>query len=442
MNKENNVGLQDVGSTVKDVKSPIKLEQDVRSTVKSRQEKEAAIKSESEIRSGESAVGVIEEMNDSHSKTEAHKSATHEEMNGSLGKAEVYKFGACDSGYIDIKDWGFSEDLSEYNGLVARVIAEHRERYTLICQYGEVSARLKTKEYYKGDEPFPTVGDFVLINYSASSDSLITKTLPRTTYFSRRDPDRTRGEQAVAANFDYVMILQSQNHDFNPKRLERYLSSAYQSGAVPVVVLTKSDLSDDENYYIATSELYAAGAEVISVSAHTGCGLERLKKYLQGSKTLVFLGSSGVGKSSLVNALACKDIMTTNGIREDDSKGRHTTTHRQMIMLDCGAMIIDTPGMRELGMWEASEGITMTFPEIEALLGKCKYRNCRHKSEPGCAILEAIESGKLSAERWERYRSLVTESQISADKAEYLKSKRDKFKQISIMNKKAKSFRK
>lgn len=371
-----------------------------------------------------STMGTIEGINVACDKTQAHKD-------------EIY-----DNERIDMKDWGFCGDLSEYNGSVARVIAAHRERYTLISQHGEIGARLKAKEYYKGNEQFPTVGDFVLINYSNTSECLITRTLPRTTYFSRRDPDRARGEQAVAANFDYVMILQSQNHDFNPKRLERYLSSAYQSGAVPVVVLTKSDLSDDENYYIGTSELYAAGAEVISVSAYTGKGLEKLKKYLQRSKTLVFLGSSGVGKSSLVNALAGKEIMATNGIREDDSKGRHTTTHRQMIMLDCGAMIIDTPGMRELGMWETSEGITMTFPEIEALLGKCKYRNCRHESEPGCAILEAIEAGELSADRWKRYKALVAESQVSMDKAEYLKNKRDKFKQISMMNKKAQKYRK
>lgn len=366
------------------------------------------------------------------------ESKTHESNRGNGHVNEARKDELIDeSKRIDMKDWGFRGNERDYEGTVARVIAEHRERYELICPYGKVGARLKTREYYKGDEAFPTVGDFVLINYTDGADSLIVKTLPRETYFSRRDPDRGRGEQAVAANFDYVMILQSQNNDFNPKRLERYLSSAYQSGAVPAVVLTKSDLSDNTDYYVSVSELYAAGAEVISVSAQTGTGLDGLKRYLGKGTTLVFMGSSGVGKSSLVNALAGKEIMTTQGIREDDGKGRHTTTHRQMIMLDCGAMIIDTPGMRELGMWGSSDGVCTTFSDVEGLLCKCKYRNCRHESEPGCAVLSAIESGELSRERWKRYKSLLSESRYSEDKDSYLKSKKEKFKRLSLMTKKS-----
>ena len=206
---------------------------------------------------------------------------------------------------------------------------------------------LKTKEYYEGDQLFPTTGDYVLIDYNPSGDSRIVETLPRKTFFSRRNPTPGRGEQAVAANFDYVFIMQSLNMDFNPKRLERYLTLGWQSGATPVILLTKADLVEDYWEYLTQVERVASGVNTHVVSAHTGYGLERLNAYLQPGKTVVFLGSSGVGKSSLVNALAEEEIMTVNGIREDDSKGRHTTTHRQLIRLKSGVIIIDTPGMRE-----------------------------------------------------------------------------------------------
>lgn len=324
--------------------------------------------------------------------------------------------------------------LEEGRGLPARVTAVHKDRFTLVCQYGETYGRLKTKEYYGGDEVFPTVGDFVLIEYIPSGDSRILKTLPRRTFFSRRDPSPGRGEQAVAANFDYVFIMQSLNQDFNAKRLERYLTLAWQSGAVPVVILTKADLVEEKTEYLCAARRIAAGVDVHAISARTGEGMEELAAYVTAGKTVVFLGSSGVGKSSLVNALAGEEIMAVKEIREDDSKGRHTTTHRQLIRLQNGAMIIDTPGMRELGMWDVSEGLGGAFGDVEQFLGKCRFSDCKHRTEPGCAILEAIESGLLSQERWDSYRKLRSEARYTDNRTAFLLRKQQKNKEIAKYN--------
>lgn len=331
---------------------------------------------------------------------------------------------------LNLIKYGFTPDMMPGNaqGIPARITAVYKERYALVCEYGETYGRLKTKEYFAGCEEFPTTGDFVLINYNPGGDSQITKTLPRKTFFSRRDPTPGRGEQAVASNFDYVFIMQSLNRNFNTKRLERYLTLAWQSGAIPVVVLTKADLTDAYDEYIRLAESFAAGVSVYAVSSRTGLGLDALADYMMPGKTVVFLGSSGVGKSSLVNALAGEEIMTVNGIRENDSKGRHTTTHRQLIMLKSGAMIIDTPGMRELGMWDVSVGLNEAFTDVEQFLGKCKFSDCKHQTEPGCAIKEAIACGELSYERWKSYVSLKSEARYSDDKSSFLRQKQQRNK--------------
>ena len=258
---------------------------------------------------------------------------------------------------MHITDYGMIPNYENRAGIPARVTAVHKERYQIVCEHGETYARLKTREYYVDGEVFPTTGDFVMVEYVPDGDSRILSTLPRRTYFSRRDPDKGRGEQAVAANFDYVFLMQSLNLDFNPKRMERYLTLTWQSRAVPVVVLTKADLAEDYSGYLAEVERVAAGVDVHIVSARTGYGMAGLQQYLVPGKTVVFLGSSGVGKSSLVNALAGQEVMTAGEIREDDSKGRHTTTHRQLLRLKSGVMVIDTPGMRELGMWGVDGGL-------------------------------------------------------------------------------------
>ena len=332
----------------------------------------------------------------------------------------------------------FLENIPDHSGLPGipgRVTAVHKERYGIVTELGEGYARLKTKRYYYEEGTFPTVGDFVMVLPVENGDSQITATLPRRTSFSRREPGPIPREQAVAANFDYVFILQSLNMDFNPKRLERYMALAWQSGAQPVVLLTKQDLQEDYWDYLTAAERSAAGAPVHVVSARTGYGMERLKAYLQPGKTLVLLGSSGVGKSSLVNALAGEERMATSAIREDDSKGRHTTTHRQLISLSGGALIIDTPGMRELGMWEADQGLSETFADVESFLGKCRFSDCSHGSEPGCAIRSAIEAGELDIARWENYQKLKEEV---VDKAEMLRRKNEWHKGLAKLTRQRK----
>lgn len=336
---------------------------------------------------------------------------------------------------IDMKDYGYKGGaLSDEGHIPARITAVHRDRFEAVCEHGIISARTKTGAYRDYSEDYPTAGDFVELEYNPIGDSLITATMPRRSFFSRRDPTPGRGEQAVAANFDYVFIMQSLNHDLNPKRLERYLTLSWQSGAIPVILLTKADISD--NYEAAAAELSraAAGAEIIPISSKTGFGLDRVREYVSNGRTVVFAGSSGVGKSTLVNALAGEEIMNVNGIRENDSKGHHTTTHRQLIRLENGGMIIDTPGMRELGMWDISKGIGEAFEDVEGYTRMCRFSDCRHESEPGCAVRAAIERGELSEERWESYKQLKAEAEIP-DREELLRRKRQWSKDVALCNK-------
>ena len=339
---------------------------------------------------------------------------------------------------IDLKEYGYLSpgECETDGGIVARVSAVHRERYEIICERGLSYARLKAGQYYGKGETFPTTGDFVCIRFNPDGDSLILKTLPRKSYFSRLDPSSSgHGEQAVAANFDDVFVMQSLNRDFNLKRLERYLALGWQSGGNPAVILTKTDLVENPAPQIQEAERIAVGVPVFPVSARTGEGMEKLGAYLKPGKTAVFLGSSGVGKSSLVNALAGEEIMTVNGIRQSDGRGRHTTTYRQLVMLKSGVMIIDTPGMRELGMWDVAQGLGSAFADVEQFIGQCKFLDCTHKNEPGCAILGAIERGELSPERWRSYQSLKNEAAYSDDKESYLQKKQQWHKNIAKTNK-------
>ncbi|MBR3929038.1 MAG: ribosome small subunit-dependent GTPase A [Clostridia bacterium] len=338
---------------------------------------------------------------------------------------------------MTVESYGFNKSYLPENalGTPARITAVHKERYEIVSDFGESHAKIKTAAYYIGDEPFPTVGDFVLIDYNPIGDSMITKTLKRKTFFSRRDPDPQKGEQAVSANFDYVFIMQSLNADFNERRLERYLALSRKSGAEIVVILTKADLVEDASEYYMKVARLAPDVSCHAVSAKTGEGLKRLFSYLSPGKTTVFLGSSGVGKSSLVNALFGREVMNTNDIREDDDKGRHTTTYRKLLMLPNGAMIIDTPGMRELGMWALENELDIVFSDVEALLGKCRFSNCSHTSEPGCAILSALEDGSLSPDRWRNYQAMDAESRSTETKAQLLEKKHQKMKDISKFSK-------
>jgi len=312
----------------------------------------------------------------------------------------------------------------------------HKERYALVTDRGECYGRLKSAVYFNGGmQEFPTTGDFVLILFNEQGDSMITQTLPRKSLFARKNPTLGEGEQTVAANFDSVFIMQSLNHDFNPRRLERYLTLAWQSGAMPVVALTKADLVESCEAQINEIRRVAAGVDVFAVSAKTHYGFDALANYLQPGKTIVLLGSSGVGKSSFVNTLAGKELMAVNTIREDDSKGRHTTSHRQLILLDSGVMIIDTPGMRELGMLDAAAGLSESFADVEAYFPLCRFSDCGHEREPGCAVQAAIASGELPLARFESYKKLQRESKYAGDQAGYLKLKQQRFTEIAKLSK-------
>ncbi len=347
---------------------------------------------------------------------------------------------------MDIFDYGLKERQIEDNDVnsIARITATHKDRYEIVSNNGNGFAQIKRGAFYDNpDSVYPTTGDFVLIEYNHSGDSMITKTLKRESSFSRNAATSDKNhemhaqhEQLVASNFDYVFIMQSLNNNFNVNRIERYLSLAWKSGGVPVIILTKRDLVDNVQDYIDEVESIAIGVDVYAVSCVTKEGLEDIQKYFSKGKTIVFLGSSGVGKSTLVNTLYGEEVMKTSEIREYDSRGRHTTTSRNLIMLPNGAMIIDTPGMRELGMWNAEEGISKTFSDIEELTYGCKFSDCTHTNEPGCKVLEAIENGELSRERFDQYIKLQKESQYNTDSEQYLKDKKEKFKKIAKMNRK------
>lgn len=346
---------------------------------------------------------------------------------------------------MDIKDYGLKDNLiKKYEGqTIARIIATHKDRYEIVCNKGQGYAQIKRGCYY--DNPnsiYPTTGDFVIIEWNPNGDSMISETLKRESSFSRvastSDRNHTmhiQHEQLVAANFDYVFIMQSLNNNFNLHRIERYLSLTWKSGGIPVIILTKSDLVPNAQEYVKQVENIAFGVDVYAISCNTKEGLDNIQKYFSKGNTIVFLGSSGVGKSTLMNTLYGKEIMKTSEIREKDSRGKHTTTSRNLIMLPNGAMIIDTPGMRELGMWNAEAGISETFKNIEELTKMCKFSDCTHTNEPECKIREAIENGELSEERFEKYLSLKRESEYNTNSAQYLKNKKDKFKEISKINK-------
>lgn len=307
------------------------------------------------------------------------------------------------------------EEREIYIGIVTAV---HRERYEVFVNEKNIFARLKPSVYYidNFNDNMPTVGDNVEVCYNPIGDSIIVNTKKRASVFSRQDPDAGRCKQNIAANFDYVFIMMSLNYDFNIKRLERYLTAAWQSGGTPVVILTKADIAEDLEKKLAAVGEIAIGVDVCAISSVTGNGIERLYKYVKPDKTIIFLGSSGVGKSTLINVFTGEEVMKTGGIRETDSKGHHTTTYRQMIILNNGAKIIDTPGMRELGMLSVENGMEQSFSYIYELIKKCKYSNCSHTSEEGCAIVEALKNGYLPRNRWNNFLKLQRESKFQEEK--------------------------
>jgi ribosome biogenesis GTPase len=317
-----------------------------------------------------------------------------------------------------IDDYGWSEklqrDFAPYAAqdfTPARVIAQHRGSYGLASDAGELTGQISGRlAHDAGEGGYPAVGDWVAIAARpAEGAATIHAVMLRRTAFVRKQAMSLASPQLVAANADVALLLASLNADFNARRLERYLALAWQSGAQPVVVLTKADLADDPEADVAEAESVAFGAPVLAVSVVTGEGLDAVAAYLKPRETAVLVGSSGVGKSTLVNALAGAELMETGAIREDDDRGRHTTTHRELLRLPSGALVLDTPGMRELGLFDASEGVSATFEDVEALVASCRFSDCQHRKEPGCAVREAIESGDLDPGRWKGWVKLQKE---------------------------------
>jgi ribosome biogenesis GTPase / thiamine phosphate phosphatase len=316
-------------------------------------------------------------------------------------------------------------------GLVpGRVSLEHTHIYRVLTVEGEVLARVAGRLRHRAAAraDFPAVGDWVALERPAhEGDARIRAVLPRRSRFSRRAAGDPTEEQVVAANIDTVFLVAGLDGDFNPRRIERYLLVAWESGAAPVVVLNKADLVDDPERHADEVRALASGVPVLTVSCHVTDSLDVLRPHLGVGQTAALLGSSGVGKSTIVNRLIGFDLLRTRDVRVSDSRGRHTSTSRQMVLLPGGGVLIDTPGMRELQLWETGEGLAGTFSEIEALAETCRFRDCRHRQEPGCAVRAAVADGELRAARLESYYKLQDEQAhqaLQADQRAQIEEKR------------------
>ncbi len=296
---------------------------------------------------------------------------------------------------------------------LARVMVSNRDRYRLIAESGDLDAEPSGALWYKAATraEMPVVGDWVGARTIDAEHATVEAVLPRRTLFARRASGRREDQQPVAANIDLVFLVCGLDDDFNLRRLERYLTLGVESGAEAVVVLNKRDICADVAERVAESAAIAGAAPVVAVHTRTLDGIGPLRPYLADGRTVALLGSSGVGKSSLVNCLLGEDLLRTAEVRASDSRGRHTTTHRELIPLPWGGALIDTPGMRELQLWAGEEAVDQTFDEIASLAGGCRYRDCTHVGELGCAVQEALAGGALSPDRWESYRKLRGEAQ-------------------------------
>lgn len=334
---------------------------------------------------------------------------------------------------IDLNSLGLTERLSEeakkHEGLyLGRVSSQAKDLYRVIMEEGELTAEVSGKFRHLASTPsdYPVVGDFVLVDRTDNSNGngIIHQALTRKSCFARKAAGSI-DQQVIAANIDQVFICMALNNDFNLRRLERYLSIAWDSGAIPVVVLTKADLCPDIKAKVDALSPLTVGVDVLITSSISNDGYSAVKGRIANGRTVAFIGSSGVGKSTLINRLLGEERLATHEIRDDD-KGRHTTTRRELIVLPCGGVVIDTPGMRELGIISAD--LSKSFADIDELAVNCRFRDCTHGSEPGCAVQQAIKEGLLSTDRLASFIKLRKEVKYNC-----LNSKQIEMEKINAM---------
>lgn len=318
--------------------------------------------------------------------------------------------------------------------MLARVAISQRDQYRLYTSSGECDAEPSGALRYRTPDRanMPVAGDWVAARAAGAGQAIVEAVLPRRTFFSRRAAGRREDQQPIAANIDVVFLVCGLDGDFNVRRLERYLTLTAESGAAPVIVLNKADLSEDLAGQIAETANVAGEAPILTCSARTAAGLDALDAFLGPGRTVALLGSSGVGKSTIVNGLLGGDRFRTTEVRESDSRGRHTTTHRELVLLPKGGALIDTPGMRELQLWAGAESVNTTFDEIAELAAQCRYSDCSHAGEPGCAVQEAVAGGTITPERWTSYRKLLGEARRHERMADPLEAQERKRKDKQI----------
>lgn len=326
---------------------------------------------------------------------------------------------------------------------LARVTAEHKERY--IVQSGdsilqaEITGNIRFTAQSRAD--FPAVGDWVKIMKMDEQNAIIVEVLPRFSVLERKEAGKTSDVQIIASNIDYAFIVQAVGHDFNLNRIERYIIICNSSGIAPIILLTKTDLIEANEIEELVHQIKnrVSDIPVIALSSQNGNGYEALYSVLQTNLTYCFMGSSGVGKSTIINCLKNEDVLKTNTISSSTGKGRHTTSHRELFTLSTGSIVIDTPGMRELGLADQAEGITTTYSQIEDLAPNCKYADCSHNEEKGCAVIDAVETGDLSVEIYENYMKLKREQEHFSSTVQ---EKRQKDKDFGKMVREVKKIKK
>lgn len=343
-------------------------------------------------------------------------------------------------------DHHFEKQAARFQDLfIGRVSSQYRDIYRVITETGELMAAVSGKFRYDAEKlsDFPAVGDFVMLDRDtdANGNAVIHHVLARKSAFVRKAAGTANEEQIVASNIDTIFICMSLNKDFNLRRLERYLSIGWDSGAVPVVVLTKADLSDDPKSQALEVQSVAIGADVLVTSSMSEDGFQSILSYIKPAHTIAFIGSSGVGKSTLINRLLKEEKQSTSEIRIDDDRGRHTTTRRELMLVQNGGIVIDTPGIRELGLESAD--LSKSFSDIEHLALQCRFRDCTHTSEPGCAIRQAIQEEVISPERFSSYLKLQKELQYEGLGFKELEMKKlnGMFKEVGGIKKARKALR-